>query len=957
MNNSHGKSALMSHTESGSTKDMAHAPKKCYAGWKSNNKRSTCIGSSILLAIMIVLSAGIVVPSNSVDVSAGIEAMDAPHNITHFLHTGSSAKYFSPHIGVLNYFDTNLPLSSSGKNYTGYEHFAFQWYMFPDTASNLTITGIDAILWISGEVSTGLPNMAGSLEIFEVTAQNITDLDANGTLICTENIPSNTPLFVSPPSASMVFPMTFVHTFQAHSTIRFVLTINPGMSGGGIGSQYTNVTVYWDSMHLYDSRLILHTGNPMTIDSIWTEDHLGEQQDNFLDIGNTTMNICANISDPYGGYDVEWVNLTVYDTMGVIVSGMNGVPMDRTSGSDTSPISTYQSEWNYSGWSAGVYDYEVWAVDNSGLTYYYYFSQFTFNPYDELGAGAFTIGLVYNLTLHLNDSLGQDLGEAVINFDGKIETANETGWADMVVFGNGTLQVYWHDVLVHSSFIDAISNVTLYVNCSVYAPEVIVVDVLGNPLPSAAVFFTYPDGEDLPVMLSNATGSVGIIDQAPIGNNSLSVWWRGSQVFDGELDVQSNLPISVMCEVFYLSVSVLDPWGDALPFADVMYLTSEDRILLDSRLVDDAGVAEARLPNGTYDIDVYWHGNIVATEMNIVLDGNKAITLIGSVFKVNITIVDDFDIAMVGAHVVASTSSEVILSELTGDGGVIHAILPSGNLSIRTYWFGVMVSNLAVAVSSSADIVVECSVIYIDVRPVDSRGIVLQGAQVSIWAGNSLLDSDTIDMSDNTVRIPAGQVRVEVVWNSCLVANETIEVDESGGLTIQCAVSYLTIKTEDAGNSPLSGVAVMIKAQDGKLLGYATTIGGLAEFRLVDQPVSVEARFATQYMMTPVDLTQKVNVTVSGDTNVTLSFDEYPPAFYMTNLFALSLLGALLGAAFVVIILLSMRSKRGKTKKDRVGSDDGASSQSTHESPEGNEGRQARVSDGSSSGEEKRRNG
>lgn len=937
MNNSYRKSTLRSYADSGSTKDMVHGSRESHAGRKSDDKRLTSIGASILLAIMIILSAGIMIPSNAVDVSAGIEAADAPHNITHFLHTGSSAKYFSPHIGVLNYFDTNLPLSSSGKNYTGYEHFAFQWYMFPDTASNLTITGIDAILWISGEVSTGLPNMAGSLEIFEVTAQNITDLDANGTLICTENIPSNTPLFVSPPSASMVFPMSFVHTFQAHSTIRFVLTINPGMSGGGIGSQYTNVTVYWDSMHLYDSRLILHTDNPMTIDSTWTENHLGEQQDDFLDIGNTTINICANISDPYGGYDIEWVNLTLFDTMGVPVPGMSDLPMDRTSGADTSPISTYQSEWNYSGWPTGLYDYEIWAVDNSGLTYYYYFSQFTFNPYDELGTGTFTIGMVYNLTLHLNDSSGQDLGEAVINYDGKVGTANETGWADMIVFGNGTLQAYWHDVLVHSSFIDIISDMTLYINCTVFTPEIIVVDVLGNPLPSAAVFFTYPDGEDMPVMLSDTAGSVGTIDQAPIGNNSLSVWWRGSQVFDGELDVQSNLPIYVVCEVYYLSVSVLDPWGDALPFADVMYLTSEDHILLDSRLVDDAGVAEARLPNGTYDIEVYWHGNVVATELSIILDGNKAITVVGSVFQVNITIVDDFDIAMVGAHVVASTSAEVILSELTGNGGVIHAILPSGNLSIRTYWFGVMVSNLAVTVSSSTDIIVVCAVIYIDVMPVDSRGIILQGAQVSIWSGNGLLDSDTIDTSDDTLRIPAGQVRVEVVWNSCLVANETVEVDASGELTIQCTVSYLTLKTEDASNSPLSNVAVMVRAQDGKILGYAATVGGLAEFRLVDQPVAVEAHFAAQYMMTPVDLTQKINVTITGNTNVTLSFDEYPPAFYLTNLFALSLLIAMLGAAVAVIIILTLKSKRGKTKRDKILGEDGTSSQSILETPDGSE--------------------
>lgn len=938
MNNGCRKAASISCAGGEPKRDVAHASKAFFTGWRNDDRRTTGIGTPILLAIMLVLSAGIVIPSSAVDVPAEIKAADAPHNITHFLHTGSSAKYFSPQISVLNYFDTNLPLSASGKNYTGYEHFAFQWYMFPDTASNLTVSGIDVILWISGEVSTGLPNFAGSLEIFEVTAQNITDLDANGTLICTENIPSNTPLFVSPPSASMVFPMTFIHTFQAHSTIRFVLTINPGMSGGGVGSQYTNVTIYWDSTHLYDSRLILHTDNPMTIDSCWTENHLGEQQDNFLGIGNTTMNICANISDPYGGYDIEWVNLTLFDTVGAPIAGMSDKPMDRVAGSDTSPVCTYQLEWNYSGLPTGVYDYEVWAVDNSGLTYYYYFSQFTFHPYDELVASAFTIGLIYNLTLHLNDSLGQDLDNAVVKYDSIVETANETGWADMIIFGNGTLEIYWHDVVVYSSFIDITSDLTLYIDCAVYSPEIIVVDVANNPLPSAAVFFKYPDGEEVPVRLSNAVGSVGAMDQTPVGNNSLSVWWRGSQVFDGELDVQSNLPISVVCEVFYLSVLVLDPWGDVLSFADVMYFTSEDHILLDSRLVNDTGVAEARLPNGTYDIEVYWHGNIVASELSIALDGNRTITVIGSVFQINITVLDDLGIVMVGAHVVASTSTEVILSELTGNGGMVHAILPSGNLSIRTYWFGVLVSHVDVVISSSTDIIIECSVIYLDVNPVDSRGITLLGAQVSIWSANGLLDTNVVDAINDAVRIPAGQIRIEVIWNSCLVANETVEVFDSGELTIQCTVSYLIIKTEDAGNSPLSGVVIVVKAQNGEVLGYAMTIGGSTEFRLADQPVAVEGRFATQYMMTSVDLTEKINVTISGDTNVTLSFDEYPLAFYLTNLFALSSLVMLLGLAFGAIVIFSMKSKRGKAKKNQTLGSGSAASESIHDAAGGNAG-------------------
>ncbi len=728
---------------------------------KNRNTAFVCALLAIVLAVpgLFVLPVAQVEPIAATDMAA-----DPPHNITAFLHTGDTARYFSPQFSVLNYFDTNTPSDSNGtgSSYSGQEQFAMQWYMFPSVASDLSLVGIDAILWITGEVSTGQPNIAGSLEVFEVSEQDLLNLDFNGTSVYLWNIPSKTPLFTYPPSAPVVFSLPFTHTYARNSTIRFVLTINPGTSGGGVGSQYTNVTVFWDSYHLFDSRLILKTQNPMTIDSCETRDFAGRSKNSFVDEGNTTMYFTANVSDPYGGYDISWVNLTVRDQTGSALPGLDKVPMNRVSGSDESAISSFEVAWDYGGMSVGIYAYQVWATDNSGMTSFYYFDQFTFEPYDELTSDTFAIGITYSLAVSVNDSLGLPLPGATVTYEGATSSTNESGWTVMMVFGNGTLSVFWHGVLVYESSVNLTTDTILYVTCSVYYPELLIVDDLSLPLPSASVFFEFPDGERLPVMMSDTDGSIGVIDRVPVGDSTLSVWWRGSLVFDGEVTITANGIHKVSCEVFYMTVHVTDDLGMLIPSSTVTWVQSDTHILIDSMFVDETGAATSRLPSDTYDVQVSWHGSQIGEATEVVLSSSLEITVIGTVCSVNIVALDTRGSPLPDAHVVVRSSSEVIVSKLTNSSGAIRAVLPVGTLSVETYWYGMLVNVTGVVLDGDVNVILTCTVSYLEVTTIRSNGGSLDGVELVVKGaeGNTLGYAVTAGGSA-TFRLPDQAVTVE----------------------------------------------------------------------------------------------------------------------------------------------------------------------------------------------------
>jgi len=1078
------------------------------------------------------------------------DALDPPHDIVHFLHSvtgGESAKYFNPTVSTVNYFDTTLDFSPVEQIAFGQSRFAVQWFMYPALASNLTTEEIDVVVWINGTAATGLPNFSGNVSVYEITEANLASSDTVGTLAYFGNIGSNTPLYENP-SVPFIFNLAGAYTFAAGSTLRVVVAVNPGASGSG---QYTNVTVHWDEEHRYDSRVVMHVQNPMTIEGTWTEDAGGTLQSSFLTTDNDkNMSFHANVSDPFGCYDVKWVNLTVYDGTGTPFPGLDNASMAMYDGNNLSAWAKFGFGWNYSGLAQGVYRYDVWAVDNSGYTFYHYFGLLSYAPYDETVTNWFSIGVVHNLTAHLNDTLGHNMAGALVEFAGATTTSNATGWVSMLAFGNGTLRVRWHGETVYDSSIVVMNDTMVYLTCAVYYPSIVFVDSRGLPLPAASVFFVYPDGYRPPVIFTNSVGSTGPIPQVPLGNSSASAWWRGAQVFNGTVRVSSNSPITIICTVYYLTVTALDPWGDPLAMANVVVKDAVTHILLDSQTVNGSGVVVSRLPKGVYDVEVYWHGCLSCARYDVALNSDMSITLVGAVSIVNFTAVDERNNPLVGAHLVASSPTEVIVSAVTDANGSVRAALPNGTFNVRVYWYGVLVNSSSVTVSGDANVTIRCSVYYVTlttvdsqglplqcylvvesavshevvgagttdeygsltlkvaagayhvsaywqgvlvydeldlhlgsgtdvelacavfhlachavdsleapvgnaslrfvlsgtsvdvsattgydgncsvrlpvgsyaltamwmntivnrtdglpvdadasldiacavyyldlalrdsagaglegaavrltshtagvfeavsgpdgsvsfivpmsifhtktywwgvtvnateitvasnthavlncsvyyphVKPLDSRSVILEGATVNVYTDEEVVASGVCGVDGWSLRAPAGTWRFEVRWQGVVVADSSFDVDGSGEIPVECSVSYLTVKATDSGGRALDGVEIGVFASDGKSLGSAETVSGQAEFRLPDQPVTVKGRLSREYMMTHIDIRTESPATLNGDAEMALEFAGYPPQVYETTLFLLAALGAVCAilAIFAAVLFIKLR--------------------------------------------------
>jgi len=356
--------------------------------------------------------------------------------------------------------------------------FDIYFYMAPDLAGNVRVNGT---FWVHlfANATGATPSAVFAITVYQLNASGFSEVGSwnsgsenlSPEIYDVNAIPGNAPLkFTVPP-----------YTFKSGSSVVLKITIKPGAA--------TSVSVWYDS-YQYPSRAIIYSEDFARPASIKT--YAVDNSETNLFYYNWTESqrkviVRANVTDPFGGYDIYKVNMTILDPANNPV--VDNVDMTRVTDGQwlVNYAHLYEANWTYPSTAMlGNYTVKVWVIDNNG--YYQNLVYGTFEPFLEEGSHIFAIGEIvyYNPAFLVVDDVNAPLPRAQVYVtwpNGTTDTlpryTASNGFINLthVLAGNYGFTILWKDVFVlqTSQYVDSDGPYTL--KCRVFQ---LTVEVLGN---------------------------------------------------------------------------------------------------------------------------------------------------------------------------------------------------------------------------------------------------------------------------------------------------------------------------------------------------------------------------------------------------------------------------------------------------------------------------------------------
>ncbi len=651
----------------------------------------------------------------------------------------------------------------------------------------------------------------------------------------------------------------------------------------------------------YRSKLVVETRDYLRVDDVEARDGHGIERDVFfLDTDDKDVTFWAQVSDPFGGYDIRYVNATLRGPDGRPI--IEDADMTRTSGYFTSHLSTFELDWNYSGRPEGTYDLTVTAVDNSG--YYYRFpshpDDLSYGGHLELLSVSFWIGgPPQPIAVTVLDNLTRPLVGSIVSIEDRWDVSNVSGVAD-VLMANGTfdLAVRWQDVLVYEGTVTVSGPTAITVEASVYYPSFTVLDDLGDPVEDAVAILTHPNGTVLSSFSrTDEMGSFGLLRMAG-GEYGISLLWRGAPVHEGVVEIASNGPFRLDAWVYTLEVTIMDDLGDPVELAQMVIHDSTSHIVLDSRMTGPAGEATSRLPLGSYDFQVFWRNTLVhdATQ-DLLVNTSSDLVLVVTIYTLNATLVDASGLPLIGAKLlVAYEDGSLVLDFSASDeSATVSTRLAPNVYSVWVYWHDILVNTTSeLGIVDHEDLVIVCDVFWVPVIVEDSMGERLPSAAVSMEhaSGQSFGTLVTDPEGNATFRLAGGDYRAQVLWAEVLVLDDLVTISSDDAVVLRVAVHYLDVHVVDSTGLDLEGawITALVGPSGAVREAVQTDDGGLVTLRL---PVGDAVLYVT-WMGSPVF---SGNFSIDGDGDLAVTAGVFWPTLQVVDSQGVPLEGAQLTEA------------------------------------------------------------
>jgi hypothetical protein len=358
----------------------------------------------------------------------------------------------------------------------GQPKIAVDFYLYPNLAGPVVINGTwQTFVWVNASAykPTGF-----TLQFYEITVGGAILWDSGTT---NPTVTSSIGEYIDVPVYNYNLSTPLTHAFNAGTSLQVHMEVNAGSSAD---------TRIWYDSPLYPSKLILPAQDYARPTSVKTYAYDNSETNMFYYNWTETQRIViarATVTDPFGGYDVYRVNMTILDPAGIPV--IDNVDMVRKSDGQwlTRFANTYEANWTYPATvQLGNYTVNVSVIDNNG--YYRYQGTGSLGPFIEHNDHMFQMGEIvyYDPAFRIVDDADAPLPNAQVYVAWPNSTrdimprySDANGWINLthVIPASYSFTVLWKDVVVKQEAIYVDSDGPYTIRTQVYQ---LAVNVLGN---------------------------------------------------------------------------------------------------------------------------------------------------------------------------------------------------------------------------------------------------------------------------------------------------------------------------------------------------------------------------------------------------------------------------------------------------------------------------------------------
>jgi hypothetical protein len=404
----------------------------------------------------------------------------------------------------------------------GQPKIEIDFYLYPNFAGPVTIDGDWVVsLWINASAykPTGF-----SVQYQEINSSGQVIWDSGQV---NPTVASSIGSYTDVPVLDYTLTAQLTHAFSAGSTLLVKAIVNAGS---------TAETRIWYDSSTYQSKVTLPAKDYARAYSITTYNSEGDQTVNFATNttdANRVVKVDANVTDPFGGYDVYKVNITITDPEGTRVVDNDDMARLENVQWQTSYSNVYELKWLYPSTAAiGNYSIVITVIDNNG----YNAQQETgkYDPFIEQNQANFNIGVIayYNPVIVIVDDNGNPLPGAAVYVTWRNGTVEQ---APHVSDQNGTIKlvnapegqygfvVYYKNQIVQQTTVRISSNGPYTIKTLVYQLDVQVLDNGKNPVGNAFIVIYTPLGDGVAINITDNAGYAVV--RLPAGTYTIEAYY------------------------------------------------------------------------------------------------------------------------------------------------------------------------------------------------------------------------------------------------------------------------------------------------------------------------------------------------------------------------------------------------------------------------------------------------